>query len=68
MAERRYVSYKVFSDHPKHKHASVDVFIPEGTDPLVAGFNQSHDLRSVPATFTKGKASFQTRFSFRRNR
>ncbi len=64
---RRHVSYRVYSDHPKHKQTSVDVFIPEGQDPLVAGFRASHDLRQVPMTFTRGKATFNTRFSYRRN-
>lgn len=66
MANPRYVSFKVYSDHPKHKNTKITVFIPEGKDPLVAAFEQSHDMRSIPQTFTKGKATFNTRFSYRR--
>ena len=68
MANQRYVTYNVFSDHPKHKRTKVQVFIPEGDDPLVAANKQSHDFRTIPLTYTKGKATLKTRFSYRRVR
>lgn len=62
----RYESWEVTTSHPKHKQLKVSLMCKPGEDPLVIAFERSHELRTVPMSFTTKSGTFTTKYIYRR--